>query len=293
MDNFVGLALESAVMTPAYPSPPASANTQVAAFFDLDKTIIATSSAYAFGKEFLHNGLISTGEALHISLAKATYMMMGQSSEHMDSTRDQLSAMVTGWKVEEVDRIVAETMHSVVTPAIYAEARELIAFHQAAGHLVVIISASAETLVRPIAAELGVDIIAATKLEIADGAFTGKVLYYCKGPHKAQTISDIAHQQNIDLTHSFAYSDSATDIPMLKLVGHPVAINPDRALRKYALDHGWEIRTFKDPVPLFTLPGAKEVGIGAGIVAGIAAVAAVGLWIMGKPMSFWQSQPPI
>ncbi len=266
--------------TPATRTP---ARRPVAAFFDLDKTIIATSSAYAFGKEFMHNGLITPADALQISLAKATYMMVGQTSEQMDSSRDQLTAMVRGWKVDEVEHIVHETLHTVVTPAIYAEARELIDFHKAAGHTVVIISASAETLVRPIAEELGVDVIAATELEVIDGEFTGEILRYRKGPAKAEAVLDIAEELGIALEDSFAYSDSATDIPMLELVGHPVAVNPDRPLKKHALENSWDIRAFKDPVPLFTLPNAREVGIGAGVVAGVAAVVVAGFWLFSAP----------
>lgn len=256
---------------------------RVAAFFDLDKTIIATSSAFAFGKEFMHNGLITPAEALQMSIAKASYMFAGHSSQQMDATRDQLAAMIAGWSVAEVHSIAKETMHNVVTPAIYAEARELIDFHQAAGHEVIIILASAATLVRPIAEELGIERVVATELEEVDGKFTGKILYYCKGAAKAQAIADFAAELDIDLDVSFAYSDSATDIPMLALVGHPVAVNPDRHMKKHALEHGWDIRTFKDPVPLFTMPGAKEVGIGSAVVAGIAAVVAAGLWLNQHP----------
>ncbi|WP_141748329.1 HAD-IB family hydrolase, partial [Corynebacterium sp. HMSC071F07] len=137
------------------PVNPAADCARVAAFFDLDKTIIATSSAFAFGKEFMHNGLITPAEALQMSIAKASYMFAGHSSQQMDATRDQLAAMIAGWSVAEVHSIAKATMHNVVTPAIYAEARELIDFHQAAGHEVIIISASAATLVRPIAEELG------------------------------------------------------------------------------------------------------------------------------------------
>ncbi|QPK79344.1 HAD family hydrolase [Corynebacterium lizhenjunii] len=280
--------------TPHRPSAaqvPALHSSAVAAFFDLDKTIIATSSAYAFGKEFMHNGLIKPGDALQISLAKASYMMLGQSSEQMDASRDQLTAMVSGWSVEEVEKIVRDTMHTVVTPAIYAEARELINFHKAAGHTVVIISASATTLVQPIADELGVDVVAATELEQRDGRFTGEILFYCKGPAKAQALREIAQREGINLQHSFAYSDSATDIPMLEMVGNPVAVNPDRALKKHALEHGWDLRAFRDPVPLFTMPGAREVGIGASVVAGVAAVIAAGLWLAGKPHPWADSSP--
>ncbi|SMG15143.1 phosphoserine phosphatase [Corynebacterium pollutisoli] len=251
---------------------------RVAAFFDLDKTIIATSSAFAFGREFMHNGLITTSEALQMSLAKATYMIAGQSSEQMDSTRDQLAALVAGWSVEQVRTIASETMHNVVTPAIYAEARELIAFHRSAGHDVIIISASASHLVDLIAEELGIDQVVATELEVEDGRFTGEILFYCKGDAKAQAITDLAAENNYDLSVSYAYSDSATDIPMLQAVGNPIAVNPDRAMKKAALENGWEIRTFRDPVPLFQMPSPREISIGASIVAVISAAAAGGIW---------------
>lgn len=251
---------------------------RVAAFFDLDKTIIATSSAFAFGREFMHNGLITTSEALQMSLAKATYMIAGQSSEQMDSTRDQLAALVAGWSVEQVRTIASETMHNVVTPAIYAEARELIAFHHNAGHDVIIISASASHLVDLIAEELGIDQVVATELEVEDGRFTGEILFYCKGDAKAQAITDLAAENNYDLSVSYAYSDSATDIPMLQAVGNPIAVNPDRAMKKAALENGWEIRTFRDPVPLFQMPSPREISIGASIVAVISAAAAGGIW---------------
>ncbi len=251
---------------------------RVAAFFDLDKTIIATSSAFAFGREFMHSGLITPVEALQMSLARATYMIAGQSSEQMDSTRDQLAAMIAGWSVEQVTEIASETMHSVVIPAIYAEARELIAFHRTAGHDVIIISASAVQLVELIAAELDVDQVVATELEVRGGRFTGEVLFYCKGEEKAGAIARLAHDHGYDLAASYAYSDSATDLPMLGTVGHPVAVNPDRALKKIALDNSWDIRTFKDPVPLFQMPTGREVGIGAGVVAAVTAVTVGSIW---------------
>lgn len=263
------------------PAPPA----RQAAFFDLDKTIIATSSAFAFGKEFMHKGLISHTDALQISLAKASYMMSGLSSEQMDATRDQLAALVAGWEVDEVVRIAERALHTVVTPTIYSEARELIRYHQSAGHDVIIISASATQLVSLIAKELGIDDIVATELEIVDGKFTGEFLTYLKGPAKAAAMKEIVTRRGYDLSASYAYSDSATDIPMLELVGHPVAVNPDRQMKKAALERGWDIRTFKDPVPLIPRPNARDISIGAGVIAGLAAVTAGSIWIAqrGRP----------
>ena len=117
----------------------------------------------------------------------------------------------------------------------------------------IIISASATDLVEPIARELGVDRTVGSQLGIKDGKYTGEVLFYCKGPAKAEAINALAKERNYDLSKSFAYSDSATDLPMLEAVGHAVAVNPDRALKKEALARGWDIRSFKNPEPLFKL----------------------------------------
>lgn len=252
---------------------------RVAAFFDLDKTIIATSSAYAFGKEFISNGLISPRAALQMSLAQATYILAGHTSEQMDRTRDRLTAMIAGWDVEQVKQIAEETMKDVVSPAIYSEARDLITHHQSLGHDVIIISASATELVAPIAKELGVDQIVATELATKNGVLTGEVLFYAKGPAKAEEIKRLALEKGYDLDRSFAYSDSVTDLPMLEAVGNAVAVNPDRALKKTALHNDWEIKTFKNPIPLFTVPSTKEMTIGTGVVAAIAAVTAGGYWL--------------
>nr|WP_304349110.1 HAD family hydrolase [Corynebacterium frankenforstense] len=253
---------------------------RVAAFFDLDKTVIATSSTFAFGREFMHKGLISPVEALQMTLAKTNFMISGMSAEQMDSTRDQLTSLIAGWSVEEVRQITEETLHSVLVPTIYAEARELIRFHQLAGHDVVIVSASAADLVRPIAAELGVTDVVATELEVRDGCYTGEILSYNKGEAKGEALAELARRRNYDLSASYAYSDSVTDLPMLQAVGKPVAVNPDRALKKHALAEGWEIRAFKDPEPLFTAPTAREVGIGTGVVAAVAAAAVGGWWLL-------------
>ncbi|WP_038609288.1 HAD family hydrolase [Corynebacterium ureicelerivorans] len=255
------------------------AHAPVAAFFDLDKTIIATSSAFAFGKEFFKGGMITRQEAWEISLSKAQYMLVGQSSEKMDTTRDTLAQMVAGWEVEDIQRITRETLREVVAPAIYAEARELIAAHKNAGHHVIIISASARILVEPIAQELGVDTVVATEMAVKDGRLTGEVTRYLKGGAKAEAVRQFAAEHDFDLTNSYAYSDSATDIPMLELVGNPVAVNPDRALKKHALANGWQARTFKNPEPLFQMPNAREVGIGAGVIAGVTALAVAGVFI--------------
>lgn len=247
----------------------------VAAFFDLDKTIIATSSAYAFGRGFMAGGLISWQQALSLFAAKTTYMLSGHSSEKMDLERDRLSSMVAGWPVADVRRITAETMGRLVTPAIYKEARELIDVHKAAGHDLIIISASATLLVEPIAKELGFTTIIASEVEEEDGKLTGGLVSYLKGAAKAEAVADLARTNGYDLDLCYAYSDSFTDVPMLESVGNPVAVNPDRQLRKYAAEKQWQIMSFKNPEPLVP---SRELGIGASVVATLSALTVLGIW---------------
>lgn len=272
-------------MSPPGESPAAASRTpggKVAAFFDLDKTIIATSSAHAYGREFFANGLISHGTALQLSLAKASFMFSGHSDEQMAATRQRLTAMISGWDVHKVRQITRDALHNVLTPTIYAEARELIESHKAAGHDVIIVSASAEELVQPIAAELGVDHIVATRLEVKDGHYTGDILFFCTGEAKAEAVRSLARTHSYDLAASFAYSDSLSDEPMLCQVGNPVCVNPDRGLKKLALERGWQVRSFKDPVPLFSAPSVRDIGIGTGVVAAITALSFGGWWLMKR-----------
>jgi len=127
----------------------------------------------------------------------------------------------------------------------------LIEGHRAAGRRVYLVSASPEEIVAPLAQHLGLDgIIASRALLDDEGRYTGEVAFYCYGEHKVEAIEQLAAREHIDLTQSFAYSDSATDSPMLRSVGHPIAVNPDRGLTRVALAEGWPIVEFEHRVPL-------------------------------------------
>src|SRR5205085_2833133 len=117
-------------------------------------------------------------------------------------------------------------------PLVYDEAVQLIEEHHAAGRDVVIVSSSGTDVVEPIGAMLGADRVVATRLEIVDGKYTGEIGYYAYAQEKANAILDLAEARGYDLAACYAYSDSSTDIPMLEVVGHPYAVNPDRELRK-------------------------------------------------------------
>jgi HAD superfamily hydrolase (TIGR01490 family) len=244
-----------------------------AAFFDLDKTVIAKSSTLAFSKPFYKGGLVNRRAVLKSSFAQFLYLLQGADEETMDKLRDYLAALCAGWPVQQVNDIVAETLHELIDPLVYDEALELIAEHQAAGREVVLVSSSGEEVVNPIGEMLGVDRVIATRMVVEDGCYTGAVDFYAYGENKAVAITELAAQRGWDLADCYAYSDSATDVPMLAAVGHPVAVNPDKALRKEALERGWDVQVFARPVRASrTLPRPSEAGP---LYAGVAVTAGV------------------
>ncbi|OFT72538.1 phosphoserine phosphatase [Corynebacterium sp. HMSC14B06] len=249
----------------------ATADSRVAAFFDLDKTIIAKSSAYAFNKQFLERGIISPTDMLQMALSHALYMSQGHDEAQMEATREQFSALIAGHSARELRQVAIETLEQNITPYIYAEALELIREHRAQGHQVFIISASARQIVEPIAQALGVYNVVATELEVRDGIFTGETEFFCRGENKAVQMRRIAEKRQFDLAECFAYSDSITDEPMLSAVGHPVVVNPDRALRKIATEREWPVRQFRNPVPLFRAPSKRNAAILSGVTLALGA----------------------
>jgi phosphoserine phosphatase len=163
--------------------------------------------------------------------------------------------------------------------------------HRARGRRVFIVSSSPEEVVRPLAERLGDVEVIATRVEIEDGRYAGRLAFYCYGPNKAVAIREVADRDGIDLGESYAYSDSITDLPMLEAVGHPVAVNPDRDLRRVATERGWRIRDFRRPVRLRQrLPAVprndrllvRAAAVGAGVLL-------VG-WIVLRPRA--GRQPP-
>jgi HAD superfamily hydrolase (TIGR01490 family) len=221
-----------------------------AAFFDLDKTVLAKSSALAFGRPFLQGGLINRRAALKATYAQLVFARNGADAAQMERMRDQITQLCAGWNVAQVRDIVEETLVDIVDPLIYAEAAELIEAHRTAGRDVVIVSSSGEEVVAPIGAMLGVDRVIATRMVIENGVYTGEIDFYAYGENKALAIRELAAEKGYDLKECHAYSDSITDLPMLAVVGRPTAVNPDRSLRREAMNQGWPIVVFDKPVSL-------------------------------------------
>jgi len=250
----------------------------VAAFFDLDKTIIAKSSTLAFSRPFFHEGLINRRAVLKSTYAQFLFLLAGADSDQIERMRTNITSLCTGWDVLQVRAIVEETLHDVVDPLVYIEAAELIAEHKALGHDIVVVSASGEEMVAPIARMVGADLSVATSMRCRDGRYTGEVSFYCYGEGKAAAIRELAASRGYDLAACYAYSDSATDLPMLSAVGHPTAVNPDRALRKEAAVRGWPMLTFSAPVSLRArIPTASSSAVVTAAV-GLGAAAAGATW---------------
>jgi HAD superfamily hydrolase (TIGR01490 family) len=274
----VGLASSGDVSGP-FPRPPPSA-----AFFDLDKTIIAGSSALAFSRPFRRQGLITRRAVLRSGYAQLLIMLSGADAATMDALRRRITALCAGWEVAQVRGIVVETLHEIVEPLVYAEATELIAEHRAAGDEVVVLSASGLEVVEPIAALVGADRCLATRMAVCGGRYTGEIEVYLYGEQKAQAARDIAAARGYRLADCRAYSDSITDLPLLEAVGHPTAVNPDRALRRIAEERGWPILTFAVPVALRPRirPTAVAAVAGAGLGAALVGVGWYGHRIRGR-----------
>jgi len=259
------------------PEPPAPVpdGLRAAAFFDLDKTIIATTSATAFSRPFLAGGLITRGDMIRTAYAQFLYLVGGADAEQTERLRARLSAVSAGWDVDQVKAIVSETLHEHIDPFVYAEAVELISEHHAAGREVVVVSASGTEVVEPIAALIGADHVVATRLTVEDGRYTGGIDFYCYGENKALAMRELAEREGYDLATSYAYSDSITDVPMLEAVGHAVVVNPDRTLRRLAVERGWEVARFSHPQPLSErlrpVAPAAAVG-GAALAIGVGAL---------------------
>lgn len=255
---------------------PADDVRKAAAFFDLDKTIIAKSSTLAFGRPFYQGGLINRRAVVRGAYAQFVFAMSGIDEEQMDRMRKYLTAMCTGWDVRQIREIVTETLHEIIEPLVYVEAVELIEAHKAAGLDVVVVSSSGSEVVAPIASMVGADSSIATRMVAAGGRYTGEIEFYAYGPHKASAIRRLAEANGYELAHCYAYSDSITDLPMLEAVGHPVVVNPDKSLRREALARGWPVLTFTNGISLRTrirpehprrTAGVLSTALGAGLAA--------------------------
>ncbi len=259
---------------------PAPKEIKAAAFFDLDRTVVARPSGLAFGRQFHQAGLITRTNLLRGYVAQAIYLLRGADEARMERWRLQGLELSRGQKRAGFGNVIEASMAEVIRPIIYREALDLMEWHRSRGRAIYLVSSSPEEVVVPIGRLLDVDGVIATRSKVdAEDRYVGELEFYCYGPAKAEAIRALAGARGIDLPGSWGYSDSITDLPMLETVGHSVAANPDKDLRRVAVARGWEVVRFRlpvqlNPLRLATATPRRRAALAASAVAGMALLAA-------------------
>jgi HAD superfamily hydrolase (TIGR01490 family) len=217
----------------------------VAAFFDVDRTVVVGSSMLALAGPLRRAGLVSWGAALTASVRGLEFSLRGFSDEEVRAAVRAIGATVRGLEVEAMRRVAAAAIPRVLVPRVYPEAVRLMAWHRHRGHLVFLVSAATHELIDRLGEILQADGVVGSEAEVADGRYTGRVLLLCHGGPKAEAVRRLAEGRGIDLARSFAYGDGIGDLAMLAMVGHPRAVNPDRRLRAEARRRGWHELHFR------------------------------------------------
>lgn len=215
-----------------------------AAFFDLDRTLIRRSSVLALAGSFRQRGLISRLDLAKSAFWQVLFVLRGASAERVRRASEEGMKILSGFTVEDMQALVGDAMEPVLRPLVYDEPLHLVRRHREQGERVYIVSATLQEIVQHIADDLGFDGAIGSTCEIADGVYTGRSLRAAHGEGKAEAIRELAALEGLDLAACTAYSDSHTDVPFLEAVGHPVAANPDRKLRRIARRRGWPVVRF-------------------------------------------------
>src|SRR5438046_879677 len=216
-----------------------------AAFFDLDRTLMEGSSAFQFGRAAYRAGLLSRRQLIADGWANLMFRLRGASDEATHELRDRISASLAGTRVLDLERLGADVLAGVL-PRIYPQMLAVAHEHQDAGRRVYIVTAASQELAEMLARVLALDgAIGSQFSEAKNGVYTGRPAgLFIYRSEKAQAIKQLAERERIDLSESYAYSDSESDLPMLEVVGHPVAVNPDRELGRVARERGWQVLRF-------------------------------------------------
>ncbi|HUQ23555.1 MAG TPA: HAD-IB family hydrolase [Gaiellaceae bacterium] len=244
---------------------------RAAAFFDLDRTLLRRSSALALAGSFREHGVIGRGQLAKAAAWQLLFAARGAGAETVRKAAEDGLIVLKGFRVEDLRDLVAAAMEPVLKPLVYQEPLHLVTGHRERGEPVYIVSATLQEIVEELARELGFDGAIGSTCEVVDGVYTGRSLRGAHGEGKAAAVRDLAAHAGLDLRASTAYSDSHTDLPFLETVGNPVAVNPDRELRRIAAERGWPILEFDQ----LAYPRARRVHralIGLPVVVGAGAV---------------------
>jgi HAD superfamily hydrolase (TIGR01490 family) len=238
--------------------------TTSAAFFDLDRTLMSGSSAYYFAKAAYREGLLPRRRMVADTFGSIVFKLVGATDEQSTALRDRILATVAGTRAEDFARLVPGVVEELL-PHIRPESQALLDMHEEAGRDVYIISASPVEVVRELAKALELEGGLGTEAEIVDDVYTGRLAApFSYGEGKAEVVRKLVADHGYDLTQCYAYADSISDLPILSLVGHPVAVNPDRSLMSVAHRRGWPIVEFnRERKQVAKLASVAAVGVGA------------------------------
>src|SRR3954465_14549649 len=258
--------VEASLQGPAAPD--------AAAFFDVDNTMMQGASIYHFARGLAARDFFTWRDLAQFAWKQVAFRIKGvEDPAHMEEAKEAALAFVAGHKVEEVVTLGEEIYDELMADRIWSGTRALAQLHLDAGQRVWLVTAAPTELASLIARRLALTGALGTVAENKDGIYTGRLVGEpLPGPAKAEASLALAGREGLDLSRCAAYSDSANDLPMLSLVGHPVAVNPDHDLKRIAREKGWEIRDFRT--------GRKAARVGVPAAAGMGAVAggiAVGL----------------
>jgi HAD superfamily hydrolase (TIGR01490 family) len=245
----------------------ADARPPAAAFFDVDNTMMQGASLYYFARGLAARKYFTTGDLLRFGWQQMRFRLLAaEDPDDIAQAREAALAFIKGWKVEDMARLAEEIFDELMAERIWAGTRALAENHLADGDRVWLVTAAPVELGQVIAARLGLTGALGTVAEIRDGVYTGHLVGdMLHGPAKEVAVKALAAAERFDLTHCWAYSDSVNDLPMLGAVGHPCAVNPDNALRRYARANGWAIQDFR------TGRKAAKVAVPATLAAGVLA----------------------
>ena len=227
-------------------SDAASTAPRVAAFFDVDNTVIRGASAFHIARGLWQRDYFTFRDILKLGYEQASYVLFGESKEQMDRVRSQGLGIIRGWSVAEMTAVGEEVYDELLASRVFPGTKEIIDEHLAQGHEVWLVTASPIEIGRMLARRIGATGALGTVAEHVNGHYTGRLEGdFLHGPRKADAVERLAAERGIDLAASHAYGDSVNDGPMLSTVGHPCAINPDPRMRRLAHEQGWPIREFR------------------------------------------------
>ena len=235
-----------------------------AAFFDLDRTLMSGSSAFQFARAAYRSGLMDRRALARDAVLNLLFRLYGSTDSSTDALRDRIAQMLDGVRVRDLQRLAPEVLAGVL-PRLYPEMLAIAYAHQDAGRPIFICTAASQEMAELMAIVLTFDGAVGSVSEVVDGHYTGRAggpFTYREG--KAEAIRELARREGIDLAASWGYSDSESDLPMLRAVGHPVAVNPDKVLGRVAREEGWDVLRFDRIGRRLTLAGAAMVAAGIG-----------------------------